>query len=72
MGCSLCRGHAHQVCGAPGCHDETKEVEESYRRQQAEWYKLDNVIMCSYCHVEPAIWRNGRGDYRCSRCPRFF
>lgn len=29
MGCSICRGHAHQVCSEPGCHDETAEVARS-------------------------------------------
>lgn len=30
MGCSICQGHAHQVCSAPGCRDETKDQYPAY------------------------------------------
>jgi cytochrome c5 len=36
MGCSFCQGHAHQVCGAPGCHDETEDVREYSQKRAAE------------------------------------
>lgn len=35
MGCSFCRGHAHQVCSHPNCRDESKDSLEdtSYARK---------------------------------------
>ncbi len=71
MGCSVCQGHAHQVCNAPGCHDENEDLrrEEAMRPSQ-QWRRLDNVPLCSMC-LRPAFWRHDNGQFRCDTCPRF-
>lgn len=33
MGCSFCRGHAHQVCSRPDCRDESKDSDMSYSQR---------------------------------------
>ena len=73
MGCSFCRGHAHQVCGRPGCHDENEDLRAEEResmRLSNMWQRLPNIIACTKCRTKPAIWYNGFGGYRCDTCPR--
>jgi hypothetical protein len=66
MGCSFCRGHAHQVCGRPGCHAEERES----MRLSNMWQRLPNLIACTKCGVKVATYYNGFGGYRCDTCPR--
>lgn len=47
MGCSQCRGPAGHVCGAPGCHDESAEVETEVRREQER--PRPPILACSHC-----------------------
>jgi hypothetical protein len=73
MGCSFCRGHAHQVCGRPGCHDENEDLRAEEResmRLSNMWQRLPNLIACTKCGVKVATYYNGFGGYRCDTCPR--
>jgi hypothetical protein len=63
MGCPQCRGHAGQVCGAPGCHDESAEVEAELRRAQAR-PRLP-VLVCGHCGDR--LLSAGDGSWICLR-----
>lgn len=75
MGCSICRGHAHQVCGAPGCQDETKIViDNPFMRPEkitdGPWRVIErHPLRCDLCS-KVAIYAHPAGGLRCETCPR--
>lgn len=78
MGCSICHGHAHQVCSAPGCRDETKDQDMLKQLGMAEdisttaggWKKIErHPIRCDLCD-RAATYAHPRGGLRCDTCPK--
>lgn len=79
MGCSICRGHAHQVCSAPGCRDETKDVayleklglhEDISNNPSGEWREIvRHPLRCDLCS-KVAVYAHPKGGLRCGSCPR--
>lgn len=78
MGCSICRGHAHQVCSAPGCRDETKDIEvksslgilEDISESAGGWREIvRHPLRCDLCN-KVAVYAHPKGGLRCGGCPR--